>query len=202
MTGAAPDLAERAVDAALSLAAEQGWCAIALADIAGAAGCDLAALDAAGLDAEALLGAIEARFDAAMLAGVAGVQRSERARDRIFEALMRRFDAMEPARAAVLSIRQAQGADPALALLAMRARARTAARALRAAGLDPSGLAGRLRTAGLARVIAKAEASWRADGPDLSRTMATLDQALADAEGAARRINGWFGARAADAPAP
>ena len=188
-------LTERAIDAALALAAERPWADIALAEIAGAAGSDLAAFDAAGLDAEALLARIEVRFDAAMLAGVAGVERSERARDRLFEALMRRFDAMEPNRPAILSVRAAQATDPALALLAMRSRIRTANRALRAAGLDPSGLAGRLRAAGLARVIGKAEASWRQDGADLSRTMATLDQALADAEGAARRINGLFRTR-------
>jgi hypothetical protein len=185
-------LADRAVDAALDLAARQPWSDVALADVAGAAGVDLAAFDAAGIDAEDLLARIEARFDVAMLQGISGVDRTERARDRLFEALMRRFDAMEPARAALQSIRTAQTTDPALALLAMRARIRTANRALRAAGLDPSGLAGRLRSAGLARVIARTEASWRADGPDLSRTMATLDQALSDAEGAARRINGLF----------
>lgn len=185
-------LADRAVDAALDLAARQPWSDVALADVAGAAGVDLAAFDAAGIDAENLLARIEARFDAAMLQGVSGVDRTERARDRLFEALMRRFDAMEPARAALRSIRTAQTSDPALSLLAMRARIRTANRALRAAGLDPSGLAGRLRSAGLARVIAKTEASWRADGPDLSRTMATLDQALSDAEGAARRLNSLF----------
>jgi hypothetical protein len=187
-------LTDRAVDAALALAAERPWADIALAEVAGAAGSDLAAFEEAGLDAEALLARIERRFDAAMLTGVSGVDRRERARDRLFEALMRRFDAMEPFRAAVRSIRDAQSTDPALFLLAMRARVRTATRALRAAGLDPSGLAGRLRSAGLARVIAKAEASWRDDGTDLSRTMATLDQALSDAEGAARRINGLFGA--------
>jgi hypothetical protein len=197
---AAP-LHERAVDAALQLAANQPWRDVALADVAGAADSDLAAFDAAGIDAEALLARIEARFDAAMLAGVAGVDRSERARDRLFEALMRRFDAMEPARPAIMSIRTSQAADPALALLAMRARLGTANRALRAAGLDPSGLAGRLRSAGLVRVIGKAEASWREDGPDLSRTMATLDQALGDAEGAARRINSLFRHRDANADA-
>ncbi len=187
-------LTDKAVDAALALAAERPWAEIALAEIAGAAGSNLADFEEAGLDAETLLARIDRRFDAAMLNGVTGVDRSERARDRLFEALMRRFDAMEPFRAAVLSIRDAQSTDPALLLLAMRARVRTATRALRAAGLDPSGLAGRLRSAGLARVITKAEASWREDGPDLSRTMATLDQALSDAEGAARRINGLFGA--------
>jgi ubiquinone biosynthesis protein COQ9 len=196
-----PTLQDRAVAAALDLAATRPWSDVALADVAGAAGSDLAAFDAAGIDAEALLARIEAHFDAAMLAGVTGVDRSERARDRLFEALMRRFDAMEPRRAAILSMRAGQAGDPALTLFAMRARMRTANRTLRAAGLDPSGLAGRLRAAGLSRVIGKTDASWREDGPDLSRTMATLDQALSDAEGAARRINGLFRNRSADAGA-
>jgi len=117
-------------------------------------------------------------------------------RERLFDLLMRRFDALQLHRAGVLALLHGLPADPATALLLAHATGRSMGWMLQAAGAPCSGVSGALSTHGLVAVWLYGLRAWqRDDSADLSGTMAALDRALNRAEQAA----GWFAPRG---PAP
>ena len=104
------------LDAFLGLIAEKGFAAVALRDVAEAAGLGVADLYRVYPDKVALVAAFTARIDAEVLAGTpARNDPEETARDRLFDAMMRRYDALRPHRAALGAIRRAGTRDPLLA---------------------------------------------------------------------------------------
>jgi beta-phosphoglucomutase-like phosphatase (HAD superfamily) len=110
-------------------------------------------------------------------------------RDRLFDVLMRRFDALQVHRAGVIALLRALPANPPLALLLAAATQRSMAWMLEACGLSASFLRGLLRTKGLTAVWLYTTRAWeRDDSADLSGTMAALDRALARAE----RFGAWL----------
>ena len=175
---------ETAVDAFLGLVAEKGFAAVALRDVAEAAGLGLADLYRLFPDKVALVSAFLARVDAEVLAGTPNQSDPEETvRDRLFDTLMRRYDALRPHRAALKAIRQGAERDPMLALSLGPALRRSMAAMLEAAGVPSDGLPGALRQNGLlvlhyavSRVFDEDETG------DLSKTMAALDGRLKTAE--------------------
>ena len=206
--GKSSDPVDRIVDAALNLAGERGWRGLSLSEIAAAAGMTLAELYRHVRGKGAILDAFRRRIDAAVLAGSAPADPEEGARDRLFDVLMRRFDALKPHRDAVAALwREGTGApfgDPLAALAGLCGLARSMAWMLEAAGISASGLLGRLRTKGLSAVWLATLPIWlKDDSADLAATMAALDRNLKRAEGALNSLPRWpFGrARAADSAA-
>ena len=175
---------ETAVDAFLGLVAEKGFAAVALRDVAEAAGLGLADLYRLFPDKVALVSAFLARVDAEVLAGTSSQSDPEETvRDRLFDTMMRRYDALRPHRAALKAIRQGAERDPMLALSLGPALRRSMAAMLEAAGVPSDGLPGALRQNGLlvlhyavSRVFDEDETG------DLSKTMAALDGRLKTAE--------------------
>jgi len=107
----------------------------------------------------------------------------ETARDRLFDAMMRRYDALRPHRDALRAIRRAGTRDPMLALALGPALRRSMASTLEAAGLASDGLPGALRQNGLLAIhYAVSRAFDKDDTADLSKTMAALDSRLKTAE--------------------
>jgi len=179
---AADPLDDQIIDAALALAARNGWRAANLPAIAAAAGVGLGALYERFPDKPAILVAVIRRVDRAMLASGGDEPAEGSPRDRLFDVIMRRFEALQPLRPAIAAV-VAAGADPLSAARLLGAGLRSLAWMLEAAGIDSSGVAGRLRIAGLAVVYARAFRAWLDDdGADLGKTMAALDRALAQAE--------------------
>jgi hypothetical protein len=135
-------------------------------------------------DKVALAAAFMARIDAEVLAGVPKhSDPEETARDRLFDAMMRRYDALRPHRDALRAIRRAGTRDPMLALALGPALRRSMASTLEAAGLASDGLPGALRQNGLLAIhYAVSRAFDRDDSADLSKTMAALDSRLKTAE--------------------
>jgi hypothetical protein len=110
-------------------------------------------------------------------------------RERLFDLLMRRFDALQAHRAGVLALLHALPTEPPTALLLAAATSRSMGWMLAAAGAPATGLSGLLAQKGLVAVWLYTLRAWqRDDSADLSTTMAALDRALARAEQAA----GWF----------
>jgi hypothetical protein len=110
-------------------------------------------------------------------------------RERLFDLLMRRFDALQTHRAGVLALLHGLPADPPTALLLAAATGKSMVWMLSAAGVKTTGLRGLLATDGLVAVWLYTLRAWqRDDSPDLSTTMAALDRALSRAEQAAN----WF----------
>lgn len=184
-----PHTSDAAVAAALELAGERGWRSLSLAEIAERAGLPLADLVDRFPDKAHLFGAYLKSVDARMLAG--SFDAREPARDRLFEVMMRRFEAMAADRRGLGAILRDSGGDPVLLLCGLRRLRRTMALTLEAAGLSSSGLGGLLRTQGLAAIyLAAFKAFLDDDTPDLSRTMTALDKALRRAEGIAAMLWG------------
>jgi AcrR family transcriptional regulator len=183
------ETSDKALDAFLGLISEKGYGAVALADVARAAGLGLAELYRLYSDKVALAAAFMARIDAEVLAGVP--RRSdadegdpeETARDRLFDILMRRYDALRPHRAALAAIRRAGTRDPLLAIALGPALRRSMAAMLEAASLSSDGVNGALRQNGLLAIhYAVSRVFDRDETGDLSKTMAALDGRLKMAE--------------------
>ena len=105
------------------------------------------------------------------------------ARDRLFEVLMRRFEALAPYREAVRSLYRSARTNPQLAMGLNKLAVRSQQWMLSAAGVGSSGLIGGMRAQALAGFFARATQTWLDDeDPGLARTMASLDRQLETAE--------------------
>lgn len=120
------------------------------------------------------------------------------ARERLFDVVMRRVDALQHHRAGVIALLVGLPADPATALALGIATTRSMGWMLEAAGIPSTGWRGALAAQGMTAVWAYTLRAWRTDETaDLSTTMAALDRALSQAE----RVAGWLGTAAAAAEA-
>lgn len=175
---------EAALDAFLGLVADKGFAAVTLRDVAQTASLGLADLYRLYPDKVALVAAFMARVDAEVLAGTPGQSDPEEtARDRLFDTMMRRYDALRPHKAALRAVRLGARRDPMLALALAPALRRSMAAMLEAAGVPSDGLAGALRQNGLLALhYAVSRVFDRDDTGDLSKTMAALDGRLKTAE--------------------
>lgn len=186
--------------ALLSVAAAKPWRDITIHDLAAAMQAPVAALYPATVG-EAL-DCAEELFDRAMGEGLAAPDSAALVRDRLFDIAMRRFEAMEPARASLLAIDSALERDPAAMALQHGRHVRAARWALALAGLEADGVAGAARAQGLALILAQTRAAWRREtSTDFAKTMAALDSALRRAEETLGRFGGFEGRRAGK-PAP
>ncbi|MBY0323518.1 MAG: TetR/AcrR family transcriptional regulator [Reyranella sp.] len=175
---------DAALEAFTRLIAEKGFADVALRDVAEAAGLGLAELYKLYPDKVALVSAFLAKIDAEVLAGTpAKSDPEETARDRLFDAMMRRYDVQRPYREALASIRRAGLRDPMLALAIGPALRRSMAAMLEAASVPSEGLTGALRQNGLLAIHAAVSRVYDKDETtDLSKTMAALDSRLKTAE--------------------
>jgi hypothetical protein len=113
----------------------------------------------------------------------------EAPRDRLFDVLMRRFDALQARRAGTVAILRALPFDPASVARLLPRLARSLVWMLESAGVSTIGLPGALRVKALGVVYLYALRAWVDDDtPDMARTMAALDRALRNAERLARRL--------------
>jgi AcrR family transcriptional regulator len=174
----------KVLDAFLALVAEKGFAEVTLRDVAAACDIGLADLYRLHRDKVALTAAFLARVDAEVLAGTPrAIDPEETARDRLFDVMMRRYDALKPHRAALQSIRRAATRDPLLALALGPAVRRSMAAMLEAAGLPSEGISGAVRQNGLLAIDYAVSRVFDGDETqDLSKTMAALDSRLKTAE--------------------
>lgn len=179
---------DRIIDAAMAVAAREGWRRVSLGDIAAEAKVTLAQLHAIFHSKQAIIDALVERIDAKVLEQDAEAE-GEPARERLVDVLMRRFEALNPHKQAISSILRDLGPNPASMLCAMPRLMRSMSWSLEAAGIRTAGPLGRLRVRGLAAIYVSAMFVWlRDDSADIGRTMAHLDRSLRRAE----RIIGAF----------
>ena len=168
----------------LDLVAEQGWRAVTLGRIAQASGLPLSALYGQYASKTDLLAAYARRIDLAMLAalGEPGPAPADAAavKDRLFEAVMARFDALNPHKAAIRVLMRELPADPvALACFLNRGLRQGLDWMLAAADLDAGGIAGAVRRNLLGGIYLDTLRVWlKDDGADMAATMAHLDKRL------------------------
>jgi AcrR family transcriptional regulator len=168
----------------LDLVAEQGWRAVTLGRIAQASGLPLSALYGQYASKTDLLAAYARRIDLAMLAalGEPGPAPADAAavKDRLFEAVMARFDALTPHKAAIRVLMRELPADPvALACFLNRGLRQGLDWMLAAAELDAGGIPGVIRRKLLGGIYLDTLRVWlKDDGADMAATMAHLDKRL------------------------
>lgn len=178
-----PDKHEKIIAAALKLAAKSGWHELTLAEIAAAAKVSLPELAHMLPTKSAILAAWSRSIDADVLkAAEAEDLGSESARDRLFDVLMMRFDALSPSKPALQNISRDLARDPVAAVALVRPALQSLGWMLEAAGIDSSGVRGAVRVRGLALIWARVFRVWLEDGEDQAKTMAELDRRLRQAE--------------------
>ena len=174
---------DKAIDALMALLAEHSFDEIGLAEVAGRAGLKLSALRAEFGSTLAIVAAHIKDIDRAVLAGGSGDMAEEPARERLFDVLMRRLEALAPYKEAVHSLLRSARRHPGLALALNAMAVRSQRWMLEAAGIGASGAKGALRAQGAALMFARVLSVWFDDDePGLDRTMAALGRGLASAE--------------------
>jgi AcrR family transcriptional regulator len=175
------DPRQRLIAAALALAADKGWRRTGMADIAAAAGVSLAETQRLFRSKFALLAGFRRDIDQAVLAGAAP-SADESVRDRLFDVLMRRFEALKPHRVALKVILRDSIGTPA-PVKALPGLLRSMSWMLAAASIPAAGYRGRLTTRLVAALyLSVFPAFLQDDGADLGTTMAVLDRRLRQVE--------------------
>lgn len=192
--------ADRIIDAALALVATEGWRGTSLAAIATAAGLPILRVYRIFHSKQAILAGLFRRIDEFVLTEPPTAEADERPRDRLFDLLMRRFDALQPYKPALDVLRRELPRDPPTALCAGVSLLRSMRWMLEAADIPTSGVRGATAVKLATAAYLSAMRVWqRDDSPDLARTMASLDARL-------RRIERWLAAarstRRRDEPLP
>ncbi len=177
---------EKIIEAAMQLAAEKGWQAISLADVAVTAKLPFSEVYQHCPSKPAILDALARQTDTAVLVGVTGPS-DEAAHDQLFDILMRRFDALAPYKDGIRAILRDAPRDPLSTLCTGPQLMRSFSWMLTAAGVSTRGLRGLARTKSLILVWLTTMRTWlNDDDPDLGKTMAALDRNL-------RRAETWCG---------
>ncbi len=164
------------VAAVFEQAAFRGWADVTLVEAAQDAGLPLPRVRARFPDKGAVLLRFGVLADQAALAGGAA---EPAPRERLFDMLMLRFDALQAQRDGVRALMSHIRTDPATGALLYGATLRSMAWLLDAAGLRAGGLLGALRVHGLLALWLYALRAWEGDdSADLAATMAAVDRGL------------------------
>lgn len=173
---------DKAVAALMELLAEQSFEDIGLAEVAGRAGIKLSQLREEFGSTLAILGAHTKQVDNAVLDGGDADMAEEPPRERLFDVLMRRLEALAPHKDAVRSLMRSARRNPGLAFALNAMAVRSLKWMLETAGIDAAGPRGALRAQGASLMFARVLTVWVDDDEDgLDRTMAALDRGLASA---------------------
>jgi len=171
------------VDALLTLAAEQRFEDITISAICGAANVSLADFRDAFPSKGAVLAGFSRRLDRAVLEHGGDRNLDEGAKERLFDVLMRRLDAMTPYREGLREITQYLRRDPLAALAVNQVMVNSMRFMLEAAGIAHEGAAGAIKLQGLVLAWGRIVDVWLTDDePGLARTMAELDRVLTRGE--------------------
>ena len=180
---------ERIVEAFMALLGEQPIEQVGFADIAARAGVSLAELRTMFGSKLAILAAYLKEIDRQVLAGIEADMDEEPPRERLFDVLMRRLDALSPHKAAVRSLIRSARRNPGLAFALNGFAVRSQQWMLTAANIDAAGPRGWLRAQGVAFLYARVLRTFvEDDDPGLARTMAALDRTL----GRGQRWSGYL----------
>ena len=173
----------RIIDAAMALAAERAWEDVDLVHVAKRARVKPATLRGIFDSKFAILEALAARVDGEVLDDVDEDMAEEVARERLFDVLMRRFEALNPYKEGLRGVHGALTSDPLFLAAWNRIAVTSQSWMLAAAGIRSGGIAGLLRAQGLVFAYARAFRVWLDDDdPGMAKTMAALDRNLREGE--------------------
>lgn len=173
------DPRQQAIEALMRLAASRRWDEIELGDIASEAGMPLAKLRGLFPSKLAMLGGLTRLVDDVVLADMSNDLAGEPVRERLFDLVMRRLDALAPYKPGLRRIAPVIRRDP-LTMAALNRGALNSWRyMLASAGIPTEDAMGMVRVQGAVLLMARVSEVWLEDDePELSRTMARLDREL------------------------
>ena len=153
---------DKVVDAMLELAASRDFGEATLSDIAQRAGISLADLRDLFPSKGAIVGGFTRRIDRQVLEGLAGVNLTEPARERLQAVLAKRLEALEPYRASIASIVKWAKADPLMLTALNREVVNSMRYMLEAADMESDGPVGALKLQGLSLAWSRVIDAWLA----------------------------------------
>jgi len=181
---------QRIVRALMQLLAEKPIERIDLSEVAKRASVSLARLREEFGNTLSILAAQMKDIDRAVLEGGDADMAKEPPRDRLFDVLMRRLEALAPYKAAVRSLRRSARCNPGLALALNGLTVRSMRWMLTAASINTASGKGALRAQGLAMIYTRVLRVWvDDDDPGLARSMAELDRGLASGQSWSRLLD-------------
>ena len=173
------DARTRIIDALMELAGERRWEDISISEIAARAGVSLAEFRDCFPSKGAVLAAFTRKIDKTVLGRSRDDLVGEPAKERLFDILMRRLDAMAPYKNGIETIVDWARRDPLTAAALNRTSINSMRFMLEAAGIDSEGPVGALKIQGLVFAWSRILDVWlRDDDPGLAKTMAKLDREL------------------------
>lgn len=170
----------RVIDATMKLAARREFGDVSLTDIAHEADISLADLRDMFPSKGAIVGGLNRRIDREVLDAVSAQDSHDPARDRLYEVLRKRLEALEPYRDALASISRWSARDPLSATALNRETLNSMRYMLEAADIDCDGPVGSLKLQGLALAWGRVLDAWFEDG--FSFALETLDREIARGE--------------------
>lgn len=184
---------QRIIHAFMELLAERPIEEIGFTDIAVPARLSLADLRTEFSSTLAIFAAHMKEIDRQVLSGGDADMAEEPARERLFDVLMRRLEALTPHREAIRSLMRSARSNPPLALALNGLAVRSQQWMLAAADISASGPRGMLRAQGLALLFARVLRTFvRDEDEGLARTMASLDRELGRGQRFAEMLDGAF----------
>ncbi len=191
------------VDSAFEVVARDGWRGLTMAAVARAANLTLSDVYRSRTSKADLLRGFMRRIDLLALEAADGGEAAdvETPRDRLFDAVLLRFEMMEEYRDALRVLSAELPRDPVSVAAILPDLRRSLAWALEAAEVDSSGLRGAVRVRLLGFICWRTFQVWLDDeGGDLAKTMADLDRRLRRATRALGLERRGSGPRNAGAP--
>lgn len=178
------------VEALMRLAAEEAFEDIRIATICREAGVSLAQFRDLFPSKGAVLASLSRRIDHEVLSRHTDDLAGEGARDRLFDVLMSRLDALAPYRAGLKGVAEWARRDPVAAYQLNGMMLNSMRFMMEAADLDHDGLHGAVKLQGLVAIWTRLLDVWfEDDDPGLARTMAALDSMLRRGGGVAARLD-------------
>jgi AcrR family transcriptional regulator len=170
----------RVIDATLRLAGRRDFDDVSLTDIAHEAEISLADLRDLFPSKGAIVGGFNRRIDRVVLEAVSVQDSHDPARDRLYEVLRKRLEALEPYRDALASIGRWAAHDPLTGTALNRETVNSMRFMLEAADIDCDGPVGALKLQGLALAWGRVLDAWFENG--FSVALETLDREIARGE--------------------
>jgi AcrR family transcriptional regulator len=185
------DARGKIVDALMALASQQRFEDISIRDICKKAEVSLAEFRDSFPSKGAVLAGLSRRIDRAVMTQDSEELADEGPRERLFDILMRRLEAMAPYREGLRETAAYLRRDPTAALAMNQVVIGSMRFMLEAAGIDTEGgTAGTIKLQGLALAWARIVGVWLDDDdPGLSKTMAELDRELTRGERAVAGVD-------------
>ena len=178
-SAAKPAPKDAIIEALMELAGERTWEDITISDVATRANLSLADFRDAFPSKGAVLSAFSRKIDRVVLDGTTDDLLGEPAKERLFDVLMRRLDALAPYKLGLEGIFEWVQRAPMAAAAINRLEVNSMRFMLEAAGIESEGPVGAVKLQGLVLVWMRVLRSWlRDEDPGLAPTMALLDKEL------------------------